>query len=470
MTEKKIDPFDLAAGVPAIEGDIRPTPKFADRISKRVILVAMIFFGMLAFIFMMSLDHMDKKKAAGPEKVAPPSKNDISTATAAPSDLTGGLTTVGASGVTTTRAPNLVMPQAASAVSDAGVPSVGKIPGVVPPISVFPPPRGAHGMIPKDNPPEASKPSLTPAQQAEATAQQERVARMDKAKKGGLSAKSFESGGGAALAGGGGVDGLKATLANITNNGGGGQQAAPAALPQKPQVEGEQDEKLDFIKKASSDDRNYHPYMQKHALSPNEVKTGSFIPLALEQGINSDLPGQITARVTSAVFDSITGCRELIPPLTTVVGKYDSKIAMGQGRMLVVWNSMIFPNGDELNLAGMQGYDTAGEAGLKSDVDNHYMKMFGLAFGMSMVTAGVQLSVPPPPVSTNGTVAPTTEQVVATALAQQYGQLGAQILTKQMGVQPTLRNFPGEQFIIMVPHTIVFNTVWSNRCNTVGSN
>jgi type IV secretory pathway VirB10-like protein len=185
----------------------------------------------------------------------------------------------------------------------------------------------------------------------------------------------------------------------------------------------------------------------------------------LEGGMNSDLPGQITARSTDDVYDSVTGCRLLLPAMTQFIGRYDSKVAIGQGRQLFVWNSAIFRDGAELNLAGMQGYDQAGQSGLASDVDNHYLRLFGLAFGMSRVTAGVQLSVPQPTQTANG-AAPgmSSAQVVSTALAQQYGQLGAQILGKYMNVQPTLRNFPGERFTILVPHTIVFGKVWRNRC------
>src|SRR3546814_9641600 len=41
--------------------------------------------------------------------------------------------------------------------------------------------------------------------------------------------------------------------------------------------------------------------------SPNIVQAGSVIPAALITGIQSDLPGQITAQVTQNVYDSPTG-------------------------------------------------------------------------------------------------------------------------------------------------------------------
>jgi type IV secretory pathway VirB10-like protein len=153
----------------------------------------------------------------------------------------------------------------------------------------------------------------------------------------------------------------------------------------------------------------------------------------------------------------------LIPALSTVLGKYDSKVALGQGRNLIAWSAMYFPDGSELNLAGMQAYDTSGAAGLEADVDNHYLRMFGLTFAMSMITAGVQTSVPQ---TSSGNSTPTTQQTIATALAQQYGNLGAQIIGKYMAVQPTLRNVAGERFTIMVPRTMVFKKVWRQRCAT----
>jgi type IV secretory pathway VirB10-like protein len=122
---------------------------------------------------------------------------------------------------------------------------------------------------------------------------------------------------------------------------------------------------------------------------------------------------------------------------------------------------LIFPDGEELNLAGMQGYDTSGAAGLEADVDNHYFRLFGLAFGMSMITAQVQLSVPP---SASGSTTMTPQQALSMALAQQYGQLGAQILGKYMAVQPTLTNKVGERFLIMIPATVRMRKVWRQRC------
>lgn len=465
MSADKKDVFDLAAGVPGIEGELRPKPKFAARISKRIIGVALGFFAIILFIFMAALDNMDKKKAPDPEKVEVAAKSDKDGTVGTPRELLNGPTVLGASGVPEANPSTLVKPPApVDVVPPAGLfgGNSGKL--NVPSMTGKNAPPASSGMIPKDDTVAGvSGAPLTPQQQADNLAKQERLTRMAQARSGGLSVRAFDAVD--SKAAGGVPPSLEAMLKAAANGAGGG-------LPQGGQQQangpdGEQDEKLNFVKAAGKEDRGYHKHIPLPALSPNEVKTGTFIPSALEMGINSDLPGMITARVTEDIYDSVSGCRLLIPAMSKLVGSYDSKIALGQGRILVVWNSMVFRDGSELNLAGMQGYDTAGRAGLESDVDNHYLRLFGVAFGMSVVTAGVQLSVPPPPPTgpNGGQAAPTPAQALATALSQQYGQLGAQILGKYAAVQPTLRNFPGERFMIMVPHTIVFGKIWNDRCS-----
>jgi len=461
MAERdSVDGFDLAAGVPKIEGVLRPKPKYADGISKRVVMVigGLVVIGLL--VFLVSLDNIDTKKKvpSAEEKKEPTKTAALDKNLGAPKDVLSAQTMDSGAAQPATLIKHAAPVDAnvlPSTPIKGGVPALAGAGGAIP--------AGAGG-IPED--PHAGKgpAQLTPEQQAAAQAKQAREARIMSARAGGLVAKQFD-GGDATPGAGAAVPALDMLKDAMKGAGAMGALGGMSAGGVKSPPATEQDEKLEFLKSAQKEERGYHPHVALAALSPNEVKTGTYIPMVLEQGINSDLPGQITARVTEAVYDTMTGCRLLIPAMSKVVGRYDSKVALGQGRILAVWNSMIFPDGAELNLAGMQAYDMAGQSGLQSDVDNHYLRLIGLTFGMSMITAGVQLSVPAPNPGTGGTAAaPTPAQLVATSLAQQYGQLGAQILGKYMAVQPTLRNYPGERFMVMVPNTIVFSKIWRNRC------
>ena len=66
---KKVDAFSLEAGVPKIEGEIQPKPKYADRISKRIIAVGLAVAVLMVGIFFASLEAMDHKKKGRQEAV-----------------------------------------------------------------------------------------------------------------------------------------------------------------------------------------------------------------------------------------------------------------------------------------------------------------------------------------------------------------------------------------------------------------
>ncbi|MVF24240.1 conjugal transfer protein TrbI [Methylocaldum sp. BRCS4] len=198
---------------------------------------------------------------------------------------------------------------------------------------------------------------------------------------------------------------------------------------------------------------DYHTESRKQPISPYEIKAGTIIPSVMIGGINSDLPGQLIAQVRENVYDTKTGQYVLIPQGSRVVGLYDSRIAYGQQRLLVAWTRIIYPDGSTLNLKGMPGADAAGYAGLSDEVDNHYFRIFGSAILMSAITAGVQLTqggtVPGPLQSTSPT------QLAISALGQQLGQTGAQVIQKNMNVQPTITVRNGQPFNIIVTADLI---------------
>ena len=118
------------------------------------------------------------------------------------------------------------------------------------------------------------------------------------------------------------------------------------------------------------------------------LAAGSVIPALLITGINSDLPGYLTAQVSENVFDSPTGRILLIPQGSRLFGEYDSKVIFGQRRPLIRWSRLTFPDGSTLNLSGMPGVDTGGYSGFRASVNSHYGPMFSSAVLVS-IFAGI---------------------------------------------------------------------------------
>ena len=118
------------------------------------------------------------------------------------------------------------------------------------------------------------------------------------------------------------------------------------------------------------------------------MQAGTVIPGALITGIRSDLPGEITAQVTENVYDSPTGRSLLIPQGSRLIGSYDSQVAFGQSRVLLVWTRLIMPSGKSIVLERQPGADTAGYSGLEDEVDNHWGMLFKAAVLSTLLSVG----------------------------------------------------------------------------------
>ena len=122
------------------------------------------------------------------------------------------------------------------------------------------------------------------------------------------------------------------------------------------------------------------------------ILTTFVIPATLISGINSQLPGKIFAQVSQDVYDTATGKYPLVPQGTKLEGIYSSEVVYGQRSVLVAWQRLVFPDGKTMDIGAMPGSNAAGYAGFTDQVNNHYVRLFGSAFLMSAITAGVALS------------------------------------------------------------------------------
>ena len=190
--------------------------------------------------------------------------------------------------------------------------------------------------------------------------------------------------------------------------------------------------------------------------APYELKTGAVIPGVMLTGVNSDLPGNMIAQVSQNVFDSATGLHLLIPQGTKIYGVYDSRVVYGQERVLIAWNRLIFPDGSSLTLGAMPGADMSGMAGLNDDVNNHYLRIFGSALMMSLVSGGMAYAMDGVNTGTSTDNGTTMQDEMTSALAAQLGQTTTTLLQKNLSIKPTLEIRPGYLFNIVVTKDMVF--------------
>lgn len=202
----------------------------------------------------------------------------------------------------------------------------------------------------------------------------------------------------------------------------------------------------------------------RQAGSPCEVKTGTVIPGIMLTGINSDLPGKIIGQVSQNVYDTATGKLLLIPQGSRLFGVYDSRVAVGQNRVLIAWNRIIFPDGSSVSIDSMPGTDQAGYGGVEDEVNNHYFRIFGSAIIMSLISGGMAYtadSLRPESSGNTQNQNPTLRDEMGTALANQLGQASLQLLQQNVNIKPTLEIRPGFRFNIVLVKDLVFEAPYS---------
>ena len=210
-----------------------------------------------------------------------------------------------------------------------------------------------------------------------------------------------------------------------------------------------QDRKLAFVN-ASVDRRTTSPDRIEAPASSYVVQAGNIIPASLITGIRSDLPGQITAQVTESIFDSPTGRFLLIPQGTRLIGIYDSQIAFGQSRVLLVWTRLIMPNGRSIVLERQSGADTAGYAGLEDKVDNHWGALFKAALLSTLLGVGSELGAG----SDTGNNADII-QALRRGSSDSLNQTGQKVVQRNLNIQPTLTIRPGFPVRVIVNRDLV---------------
>lgn len=208
----------------------------------------------------------------------------------------------------------------------------------------------------------------------------------------------------------------------------------------------DQQRKLDFVNQASARGIYNSQALQTPA-SPCEVLAGTVIAASLLTGVNSDLPGMVTAQVTENVYDTVTGRILLIPQGSRLIGSYDSVVAFGQSRALLVWQRIVMPDGSSIQIDNLPATDAAGYAGLEDEVDYHTWTLLkGIAMS-TLLGVGSQI--------TFGSNQSNLVEAIHESTQESTNQTGQRIVEKDLNIQPTITVRPGWPLRVIVHKDLV---------------
>ena len=130
-----------------------------------------------------------------------------------------------------------------------------------------------------------------------------------------------------------------------------------------------------------------------------------------------------------------------------LIGRYDSVVAFGQKRALIVWQRIVFPDGSSVRLDNVPAADLAGYSGLEDKVDFHEWRLLkGIALS-SLLGIGSELSI-------GG-----DDRDLVRALRESAQANGARaseaMISRNLDVQPTLIVRPGWPVRAMIHKDLV---------------
>ncbi|MDR0513408.1 MAG: TrbI/VirB10 family protein [Treponema sp.] len=192
------------------------------------------------------------------------------------------------------------------------------------------------------------------------------------------------------------------------------------------------------------------PASDGHFLEDNSLWIGTVIPAVLITAINTDLPGNILARVSENVFDSRTGSVMLIPQGSILFARYGGDVSFAQSRVQIAWDTLIRPDGFQLDLGGMGGVDRTGMAGQEAVHHGNWFQYLQAAGLIAMFSVANARMTEEAARHTNEAVAGN----IAQANTEFVSQVGGQIVSRAMNVQPTLTVDSGTSVNVMINRNI----------------
>ncbi|MBL4867312.1 MAG: type IV secretion system protein VirB10 [Pseudomonadales bacterium] len=181
------------------------------------------------------------------------------------------------------------------------------------------------------------------------------------------------------------------------------------------------------------------------------VTEGKMIPIVLETAIDSQLPGRVRGVVTKDVY-GFRGNIPLIPRGSRVNGEYNSAVVRGQGRVFVVWNRLLTPEGIDINI-GSAGADNLGRSGYKGMVNTHFWNRFGTSILLSIVGAGTAT------VGVEGSDGNNSASSYRQAISDSFQLSSVHALQNNISIADSIHKDQGERVMVFVAQDLDFTVL-----------
>jgi len=157
---------------------------------------------------------------------------------------------------------------------------------------------------------------------------------------------------------------------------------------------------------------------------------GTILETVLLNRLDGQFIGPVECLVTSDIY-SHDRQHLLIPSGTKVLGEAKRVDTFGQTRLAVAFHRLIMPDGYSVSLDQFKGMNQIGDTGLRDQVNNHYLKIFGASLAVGAIGGIAEAS-------SGGVLTQSGTQTIQQGVGESLGQTSQRILDKFLNILPTV--------------------------------
>jgi type IV secretion system protein TrbI len=157
---------------------------------------------------------------------------------------------------------------------------------------------------------------------------------------------------------------------------------------------------------------------------------GTLLETVLINRLDGQFSGPVECLLANDVY-SHDRQHLLIPAGSKLLGETRKVESLGQTRLAVSFHRLVMPDGYSVSLDQYKGLNQIGDTGLRDQVNNHYLRVFGASLAVGAIGALAEAG-------TSGALTASGGDLLRQGFAQSIGQSSAQILDKFLNVLPTV--------------------------------
>jgi type IV secretory pathway VirB10-like protein len=157
---------------------------------------------------------------------------------------------------------------------------------------------------------------------------------------------------------------------------------------------------------------------------------GTILETVLINRLDGQFSGPVECLLSTNVYSNDRQ-HLLIPAGSKLLGETKRVDSLGQKRLAVAFHRLLMPDGFSVNLDQFKGLNQIGDTGLRDQVNNHYLRIFGVSLAIGVLGAVAEAG-------TGSATTSSSTDLMRQGLAGSMAQSSAQILDRFLNILPTV--------------------------------